>query len=132
MYMKYFAVLSLCALLSACGSSDSSNDVGTGDDGDGGSEPTVFTVTASASSGGEISPATQAVNDGEVTTFTLTPDAGFTIDDVSGCGGSLSESTYTTAAITADCTVTSSFANVIAVTGNRVVYIAYDQSRLSV
>jgi len=126
--MKYFAVLSLCALLSACGSSDSSNDVGTGDDGDGGSEPTVFTVTASASSGGEISPATQAVNDGEVTTFTLTPDAGFTIDDVSGCGGSLSESTYTTAAITADCTVTSSFANVIAVTGNRVVYIAYDQS----
>jgi hypothetical protein len=39
--------------------------------------------------------------------FTVTADSGYEVDTVGGtCGGSLSGSTYTTAAITSDCTVT--------------------------
>ncbi|MGX9728587.1 MAG: InlB B-repeat-containing protein [Candidatus Electronema sp. VV] len=69
-----------------------------------------FTVTPSAGTGGSISPATpQTVNHGATTSFTVTPDIGYIIDTVSGCGGTLSGNTYTTGAITANCAVTASF-----------------------
>jgi hypothetical protein len=68
-------------------------------------------VTPSAGSGGAIAPSTpQTVDDGGTTTFTLTPDAHYRIDGVTGCGGTLDGDTYTTGAITADCTVTATFA----------------------
>jgi subtilisin-like proprotein convertase family protein len=69
------------------------------------------TVTASVGSGsGNVSPASQQVNDGDTTTVSVFPDAGWHIDTVSGCGGSLAGNTYTTGAITADCAVTADFA----------------------
>ncbi|MEJ2404988.1 MAG: hypothetical protein P8171_11975, partial [Candidatus Thiodiazotropha sp.] len=49
-------------------------------------------------------------------TLTLTPDSGYAIDSVSGCGGSLSGSTYTTGSITADCAVNARFIALNAVT----------------
>lgn len=67
-------------------------------------------VTASAGSGGSIAPTRRSVADGASTTFTVTADAGFHIAAVSGCGGSLSGTTYTTGPITANCAVTASFA----------------------
>ncbi|MEZ5465530.1 MAG: choice-of-anchor Q domain-containing protein [Lysobacteraceae bacterium] len=60
---------------------------------------------------GSISPDTpQTVDGGTTTSFTLTPDANWHIDTVTGCGGSLSGNTYSTGSITADCTVEASFA----------------------
>ncbi|MBK8324325.1 MAG: choice-of-anchor D domain-containing protein [Betaproteobacteria bacterium] len=41
--------------------------------------------------------------------FTVTPAAGYSLQSVSGCGGSLSGSVYTTAPVTAACTVSASF-----------------------
>lgn len=41
---------------------------------------------------------------------TITPDPGYVLEAVSGCGGNLSSSTYTITAATADCTVSASFA----------------------
>ncbi|HEU4662511.1 MAG TPA: proprotein convertase P-domain-containing protein, partial [Dokdonella sp.] len=73
----------------------------------------THTVTPSVGTpSGSISPNTaQVVNDGDTTAFTLTPDAGFHIDTVGGtCGGTLAADTYTTDAITADCTVIANFA----------------------
>jgi len=68
-------------------------------------------VTPSAGSGGAIAPDTpQTVDDGDTTAFTLTPDAHYQIESVTGCGGTLAGDTYTTAAITSDCTVTATFA----------------------
>ncbi|MCB1824506.1 MAG: hypothetical protein KDJ54_07990, partial [Candidatus Competibacteraceae bacterium] len=49
------------------------------------------------------------VNAGATTSFIVTPDSGYVIDSVTGCGGSLSRTAYTTGPITADCTVTASF-----------------------
>lgn len=69
----------------------------------------TFTVNATASAGGNINPATRAVPQGTTGTFTVTPNTGFVIDAVSGCGGSLSGSTYTTGAITAACNVSATF-----------------------
>lgn len=93
-YISSIAVL--CLSLCACG--------GGGEDGTPG-----YTVNATAGTGGTISPGSATVSEGSTTSFKVTPDTGYTIDTVFGCGGSLSGNTYTTGAVTADCTVTASF-----------------------
>jgi hypothetical protein len=74
--------------------------------------PSTYAVTASASAGGTISPSgAVSVASGATRTFTVTPSAGYSLSNVGGtCGGTLSGSTYTTRAITANCTVTAAFA----------------------
>ena len=68
-------------------------------------------VTPVAGIGGNIAPNTpQAVNEGATTSFVVTPDNGFHISSVTGCGGSLIGSTYVTGPITSACTVTALFA----------------------
>jgi subtilisin family serine protease len=69
-----------------------------------------YTVTPSAGTGGSISPNTpQTVDHGATTQFTVTPSTGYSIDTVTGCGGTLSGSAYTTGAITEHCAVTAQF-----------------------
>ncbi|MGA9340887.1 MAG: proprotein convertase P-domain-containing protein, partial [Rhodanobacteraceae bacterium] len=73
----------------------------------------THTVTPSVGTpSGTIAPSTpQTVDDGTTTDFTLTPDSGFHIDTVGGtCGGNLSGNVFTTAPVTADCTVVANFA----------------------
>ncbi len=73
---------------------------------------TAYTVTATAGTNGSITPSGSVkVNQGETHAFTVTANAGFHISSVTGCGGSLSGTTYTTGPVTADCTVTASFAS---------------------
>ncbi len=72
-------------------------------------DPETYAVTTTAGAGGDISPANQTVAHGATTTFTVSPDAGYSIDTVVGCGGSLDGNTYTTRAITGACTVEASF-----------------------
>ncbi len=69
-----------------------------------------FDVTATATTGGTITPAASSVAEGSATQFTVTPSAGYHIDSVQGCAGSLSGNTYTTGVITAACAVTATFA----------------------
>jgi subtilase family serine protease len=70
----------------------------------------TYTVTPSPGPGGSISPASpQTVTYGTTTSFTITPNPGFVVSTVTGCGGTLSGTTYTTAAISADCTVQATF-----------------------
>ena len=85
-----------------------------GGGGGGGSAPEpaptpTFTVSATAGANGSISPATVTVTQGQTTTFTVTPDAGYAVSSITGCNGTLSETTYTTGAISAACSVTASF-----------------------
>jgi hypothetical protein len=69
----------------------------------------VYRVRAMAGTGGGISPASLQVYHGSTVSFTVTASAGYQIDQVTGCGGSLNGSTYRTAAITSACTVNASF-----------------------
>jgi hypothetical protein len=72
--------------------------------------PVTHTVTPFAGPNGSLVPGTpQTVNDGDTTSFTAVPDTGYGIGSVSGCGGSLVGNLFTTAPVTADCTVTASF-----------------------
>jgi|GEM_PF-1669497 alpha-tubulin suppressor-like RCC1 family protein len=99
----------LIATIGLYGCNDSDNDV---------SEPPVrFTVTAAAGTGGSVSLVSAAVTSGQKVTVTVTADSGYTIAAVTGCGGSLSGATYTTAAITESCAITASFSPGVIVTG---------------
>lgn len=70
----------------------------------------TYTVSVSASANGTVSPNTgQTAYYNSTKTFTITPDAGYSIQTVTGCNGNLSGNTYTTGAITGDCFVTASF-----------------------
>ena len=71
---------------------------------------TTYIVTPSAGAHGSISPSTaRTVNYNGTASFTVTPNTGYNIVSVTGCGGMLSGSTYTTGPITANCTVTATF-----------------------
>jgi len=73
-------------------------------------------VTPSAGAGGTMSPsAPQPVNYNATTSFAITPDTGYHISSISGCGGTSvgvqpynASYTYSTGPITVDCTVTAS------------------------
>jgi hypothetical protein len=72
----------------------------------------TFTVTLGVGSGGSISPSTpQTVNYGSTKTFTITPNSGYSIMSPIGgtCGGNLVGNTYTTSAVTSNCTVSVTF-----------------------
>ncbi|MFA6999910.1 MAG: hypothetical protein WC241_02210 [Candidatus Paceibacterota bacterium] len=74
------------------------------------SKPITYTVSTLASpiAGGSISPTSAIVDEGKTTSFTVTPNAGYSISGVTGCNGT-GTSSYTTGAINADCKVTASF-----------------------
>jgi uncharacterized repeat protein (TIGR02543 family) len=65
-----------------------------------------YSVTPTAGTGSSISPAlAQTITSGATTSFTVAPHSGYGILSVTGCNGTLNGSSYTTAAITANCTV---------------------------
>ena len=71
---------------------------------------TQYAITASAGSNGSISPSGSVqVNSGAAQQFTVTPASGYDATVGGTCGGTLSGATYTTNAITANCTVTATF-----------------------
>jgi hypothetical protein len=71
--------------------------------------PVLVTVVVGAN--GSMTPGSnQTVPFGDPVIFTVTPDPGYRIDAVSGCGGVLAGDQFTTAPITAPCTVSASFA----------------------
>ena len=70
----------------------------------------AFTVTPSAGPNGSINPSTPVlVNQGATTSFTVMPSAGYTAVVGGSCSGTLAGSTYTTSAITGNCTVDVTF-----------------------
>lgn len=70
-----------------------------------------WAVTPSAGPNGTISPDTpQSVPHGTAASFTVTPVNGYRIAEVTGtCGGTLTGATYTTSAVTGNCTVAATF-----------------------
>ncbi len=72
----------------------------------------TYTVSTTTSTDGILNQTTTTLEHGATTTFTLTPPAGYSIASASGCNGSLNGNQYTTGAVTADCTVSASFARI--------------------
>lgn len=75
------------------------------------SAPRQHLVIPSAGAGGTLTPdVTQPVTHGQSIAFTVTPDVG-QIATVSGCGGTLAGTLYTTGPITSNCSVIANFAH---------------------
>ena len=76
-----------------------------------GDPPVTYTITSSAGTNGSISPTPSAtVQEGQNQTFTITPDAGYVIDDVLVDGGSVGAvSSYTFTNVTANGTISATF-----------------------
>ncbi|OGU12299.1 MAG: hypothetical protein A2075_11665 [Geobacteraceae bacterium GWC2_58_44] len=69
-----------------------------------------FTVSPTAGANGGITPATaQSAKAGQSLGFTVTPDAGYQISTVTGCGGTLNGNSYSTAGMTGNCRVSATF-----------------------
>ncbi|MGL6116702.1 ImpA family metalloprotease [Plesiomonas sp.] len=68
-----------------------------------------YTVSASVTGKGAVTPTSQQVNEGSRGILKIKPDNGFLLEKIEGCGGKLAERIYTTAPITADCEVKASF-----------------------
>lgn len=75
--------------------------------------PKIYTVTATATVGGEISPSSQVVALGDVAELTLRRDSEYGISRVTGCGGTRLGDTYTTAPIVESCVVEAVFGELI-------------------
>ena len=74
-------------------------------------ETARFTVTPGAGANGTITPAVpQYLAPNATAAFTVTPDPGYSASVGGTCGGTLAGNTYTTNAVTADCTVAATFA----------------------
>jgi hypothetical protein len=75
----------------------------------GSSSSSSFVVTSSVGPGGTVVPGSVSVSTGTQAEFTITPLWGYRTLEVSGCGGTLSGDTYTTAPVTSRCIVTATF-----------------------
>jgi hypothetical protein len=69
----------------------------------------TYTVTTSADINGSVSPTSASVDHGASIDFTITPNQGYLIGSVTGCGGTLSANIYTTGGISGACTVSATF-----------------------
>jgi alpha-tubulin suppressor-like RCC1 family protein len=79
--------------------------------------PTTFTITPSAGINGAIGPSVpQVVSAGSSQIFTVTPNSGYAASVGGTCGGTLVGLSYTTNAITANCTVIATFNKILRVT----------------
>ena len=75
-----------------------------------GTGPVFYTVSASASAGGSITPSDDLrVEEYQSATFTVTPQQGYVVQTVTGCSGTLVGSIYTTGPIIVACSVSAQF-----------------------
>ena len=71
----------------------------------------TYTVTPNAGPNGSLLPsAAQTIDYGQTAVFTSATNTGYHIASVTGCNGTLNGNTYTTGPVTADCTVSATFA----------------------
>jgi cytochrome c peroxidase len=102
-FLKIALFIPTIFLLAACGGGEVNNAA------DSNTPSPTYNVLTYSNNGGTITPASRTVQSGQTTSFTLTPNEGFTLGTVTGCGGSLNGNIYTTGAITANCSVTAVF-----------------------
>lgn len=118
-YSPLLAMLFVVGALTGCGDSGSKDktpaDPGSysenSENEQASEQPTTYAVTLAATDGGVLSlTGTQTVEEGTGFSVSITPDTGYRIESASGCGGLLTDNTFTVDAITADCAINATFA----------------------
>lgn len=84
-----------------------------------------YQVTVAANNGGKISPTNAEVAHGEQTQINISPDSGYTLGHVSGCGGTLTGNIYTTEKLSGNCQIQVNFTSqkwLVSTATNRHIY----------
>ena len=102
MRLRHPLRLLLVCVLTACGGGGDSGTVPSPI----GTVTPSFTVSTNVDSGISLTPAVAIVEQGKQATFSVTLKQGASVNTLSGCNGTLANSTYTTAPITTACSVT--------------------------
>ncbi|MCL2914674.1 ImpA family metalloprotease [Shewanella corallii] len=71
--------------------------------------PTLYQASTQTGTGGQLQPTSLEVESGKQGSFTIAPDSGYVLEQISGCGGNFEGNTYTTSNMTADCDISASF-----------------------
>jgi len=104
--LRHYLSASVFFVLSACGGEDSpATDI------------SHYSVTTQVSDGGSISPTIISVESGKTISFNLAANDNYIIDDVSGCGGTLTDNTYVTGNVSDTCEVQVRFIKTTTVSG---------------
>ena len=109
-YKKLPILITLTIILTGCGGSN--NETGQSQLQNSNTTPLddTFIVSARTNSGGQVSPQSITVETDQTARFTLTPNSGYRLNNVTGCSGSLSGNIYTVSQATSDCSVDANFA----------------------
>tara|TARA_B100001057_G_scaffold175417_1_gene176094 strand:- start:406 stop:2364 length:1959 start_codon:yes stop_codon:yes gene_type:complete len=67
--------------------------------------PTIYTLTINSDDGGTTPQSSYSVEAGNTISFEISPDDTYVIASAEGCGGQLSEKTFTSPTINANCTI---------------------------
>lgn len=108
-YLRYTTVALIVSTLGACGGGSSESSQPPEEEEDLEETPVAHIVTGLSGAGGAINHTNLAVAHGDTASLILTPDTGYHIGNVTGCGGSLAGNIYTTAEIISNCTVIATF-----------------------
>lgn len=108
-------VICLSLALTACGGSSSG---GSPENGTGPGPEVEFRVTVAVNGSGQASPMEQQVAKGEQALIELTPDDGYQVGDVRGCGGQLEDGDYRTGPVESDCQVSVEFTPSVNLSGS--------------
>ncbi|WP_447026266.1 hypothetical protein [Vibrio sp. B1Z05] len=71
--------------------------------------PVIYHITAHSSEGGNVSPSSMSIAYGENAQFDVSTEDKYTLESISGCGGSLKDNKYYITNVSSDCTITAQF-----------------------
>ncbi len=103
MVIKNILIPSAILLLASCGGSGGSSN-------NSNNTPVLeYQLKATASEGGTISPSTITVKQGETAHFSVKPDSGFMMTNISGCNGIFKDDIYTVSSVNTSCSIQANF-----------------------
>ena len=70
---------------------------------------TFYLATAQAGGGGQLQPSSLKIESGKQGNFSIVPDSGYVLGEITGCDGTLADGIFTTGVMSSNCSISASF-----------------------
>ncbi|MCF1430105.1 MAG: ImpA family metalloprotease [Shewanella sp.] len=105
--MRYTLALSAITLiLTGCGGGSADED---GAPDNPSPTPTFYLASTQSGSGGQLQPSSLKIESGKQGSFSIVPDSGYVLGEITGCDGTLADGIFTTGVMSSDCSISASF-----------------------